>query len=156
MVAGIIFGLRGLDGARLLPFRSAGLLAFNTGSGTIGATTVGLLGGVATLALGQLHFTLARVLARTPVAFLFAVPPAYAGYCAPHSVWHGTAYPLIPGATSSLPLVPVPLRQLLSASLPVPLRQPDMRIEVAGFALQLEQLFSVAVGDALLVGCTHR
>ena len=44
----------------------------------------------------------------------------------------------------------------IASHLPVPLRQPDMRFELARFALQLEQLFSVAVGDALLVGCTHR
>jgi hypothetical protein len=74
MAAGMIFGIFGLGGLFFLLFRlmvlalptfvgvSAGLLlAFNTGAGAVGAATVELLSGAATLALDQLHFTWSEV-----------------------------------------------------------------------------------------------
>ena len=65
-----------------LPFfagLSAGLAAFHSGSGVIGALIVGGLAGGATLAIGQIAFATVRTpLIRATIALLFAVPAAIA------------------------------------------------------------------------------
>ncbi len=80
--------IRGIDPAALgvyaLPFfagLTAGLAAFHSGSGVIGALVVGVLAGGATLAIGQIAFATVRTpLIRAAIALLFAVPAAIAGY----------------------------------------------------------------------------
>jgi hypothetical protein len=80
-----------------LPFfagLSAGLAAYHSGSGPIGAIIVGVVAGGVTLVLGQA--TLARVrspLFRGTIALLFAAPAALAGY---HAAL-GLAHVAIPG-----------------------------------------------------------
>jgi hypothetical protein len=75
-----------------LPFlagMSAGLLAYDTGTGAIGAIAVGLVAGFATLIVGQFVFTTARSpTARTLVAATFVVPAAVAGYHAALGLAH--------------------------------------------------------------------
>ena len=67
-----------------LPFLAgltAGLAAFHSGAGVIGALIVGLLAGGATLALGQIAFAATRtLLIRAIIGLLYAVPAAVAGY----------------------------------------------------------------------------
>jgi hypothetical protein len=67
-----------------LPFLAgltAGLTAFHSGSGFIGALIVGFLAGGATLALGQIAFAIARTsLIRIFIGLLYAVPATIAGY----------------------------------------------------------------------------
>jgi hypothetical protein len=67
-----------------LPFLAgltAGLAAFHSGAGVIGALVVGLLSGGATLALGQIAFaTMHTPLIRTVIGLLYAVPATVAGY----------------------------------------------------------------------------
>ena len=67
-----------------LPFfagLTAGLAAFHSGSGVIGAIIVGVLAGGATLALGQIAFATVRTpLIRAIIGLLYAVPAAIAGY----------------------------------------------------------------------------
>jgi hypothetical protein len=67
-----------------LPFFAsitAGLAAFHSGAGVIGAMFVGVLAGVVTLAAGQLAFAATRsLLVRAAIALLFAAPAAVAGY----------------------------------------------------------------------------
>ena len=67
-----------------LPFfagLSAGLAAFHSGSGVIGALIVGGLAGGATLAIGQIVFATVRTpLIRAAIGLLYAVPAAIAGY----------------------------------------------------------------------------
>lgn len=67
-----------------LPFLAgvtAGFAAYHTGAGPIAAILVGLLVGVATLAAGQTIAAVMRSpLIRIPIALLFAVPAAVAGY----------------------------------------------------------------------------
>jgi hypothetical protein len=67
-----------------LPFFAgvtAGLAAFHSGSGAIGAILVGLVAGVVTLAIGQVAFARVRSpLLRATIALLFAAPAAVAGY----------------------------------------------------------------------------
>ena len=67
-----------------LPFLAgltAGLAAFHSGAGVIGALIVGLLAGGATIALGQLAFPATRtLLTRAIIGLLYAVPAAVAGY----------------------------------------------------------------------------
>lgn len=102
MAAGIIFSILGLGGFCILLVRftiyalptfmgvAAGLWAFDTGAGAIGAITVGAVAAGATLAICQLAFSLApSVVVRTLVAFIFASPAAYAGY---HVVFGLAAY----------------------------------------------------------------
>jgi hypothetical protein len=80
-----------------LPFfagLSAGLAAYHSGSGPIGAIIVGVVAGAVTLILGQV--ALARVrspLIRGTIALLLAVPAALAGY---HAAL-GLAHVAIPG-----------------------------------------------------------
>jgi hypothetical protein len=75
-----------------LPFFAglmAGRAAFHSGSGVIGALVVGILAGVATLAIGQIAFaTLRTPLIRAAIALLFAVPAAIAGYHATFGLAH--------------------------------------------------------------------
>jgi hypothetical protein len=69
-----------------LPFfvaATAGLAAYHSGSGPIGAIIVGAIAGAIALLLGQIAFTTLRSpLIRAAVALLFAVPAAVAGYYA--------------------------------------------------------------------------
>src|SRR5579872_2411238 len=75
-----------------LPFfagLSAGLAAFHTGSGVIGALIVGVLAGGATLAIVQIVFAAVRTpLIRAPIGLLYAVPAAIAGYHATLGLAH--------------------------------------------------------------------
>src|SRR5262245_295850 len=80
-----------------LPFfagLSAGLAAYHSGSGPIGAIIVGVVAGAVTLLLGQVAFAKVRSpLIRGTIALLFAAPAALAGY---HAVL-GLAHVAIPG-----------------------------------------------------------
>jgi hypothetical protein len=75
-----------------LPFfagLTAGLAAFHSGSGVIGALVVGALAGGATLAIGQIAFATVRTpLIRAAFALLFTVPAAVAGYHATFGLAH--------------------------------------------------------------------
>ena len=60
---------------------TAGLAAFHSGAGVIGALVVGVVASALTLAAGQLAFALSRPpFIRAAIALLFAVPAAIAGY----------------------------------------------------------------------------
>jgi len=73
---------------------SAGLAAYHSGSGPIGAIIVGVSTGAVTLLLGQVAFAKVRSpLIRTGVALFFAAPPSLAGY----HVALGLAFVAIPG-----------------------------------------------------------
>jgi hypothetical protein len=67
-----------------LPFFTAvaaGLFAYHTGAGPIGAITIGLIAGAATLVLGQFAFAaIQSTILRTLIAAVFALPAAVAGY----------------------------------------------------------------------------
>ena len=67
-----------------LPFLAgltAGLAAFDSGGGVVGALIVGFLAGGATLALGQIGFATTRTpLIRAIIGLLYAVPATVAGY----------------------------------------------------------------------------
>ncbi|ODT97864.1 MAG: hypothetical protein ABS83_05540 [Rhodospirillales bacterium SCN 65-16] len=67
-----------------LPFLAgltAGLAAFDTGSGVVGALVVGFLVGGATLALGQIGFVSTRTpMIRAIIGLLYAVPATVTGY----------------------------------------------------------------------------
>ncbi|KAF0097323.1 MAG: hypothetical protein FD144_5215 [Rhodospirillaceae bacterium] len=67
-----------------LPFLAgltAGLAAFDSGGGVVGALIVGFLAGGATLALGQIGFVSTRTpLIRVIIGLLYAVPATVAGY----------------------------------------------------------------------------
>jgi hypothetical protein len=80
-----------------LPFfagLSAGLAAYHSGSGPIGAIIVGAVTGAVTLLLGQVALATVRSpLIRDTIALLFAVPAALAGY---HAAL-GLAHVAIPG-----------------------------------------------------------
>jgi hypothetical protein len=93
IVVGIILGVFGIGffcwllfalALYALPFFAsvtAGLAAFHSGAGVIGAMFVGVLAGVVTLAAGQLAFAATRsLLVRAAIALLFAAPAAVAGY----------------------------------------------------------------------------
>ncbi len=73
-----------------LPFFAgvtAGMSAFHSGAGPLGAVAGGILAGVLTLILGQLVLTLApSMFVRVAVALLFAAPAAVAGYNATHGI----------------------------------------------------------------------
>jgi len=75
-----------------LPFfagLTVGLAAFHSGSGVIGAFTVGILAGAATLAIGQIAFATVRTpLVRAAIGLLYAVPAAIAGYHATLGLAH--------------------------------------------------------------------
>lgn len=66
---------------------SAGMAAYETGAGPIGAIVVGLVAGTVTLVVGQVLFATIRSPAlRAIIAILFAAPAALAGYHAVHGV----------------------------------------------------------------------
>ena len=66
---------------------SAGMLALNSGAGTIGAIFVGIGAGTFTLLAAQFLFTAARsLIARALIAAVFAVPAAIAGYHVAYSL----------------------------------------------------------------------
>jgi hypothetical protein len=69
-----------------LPFFAgvtAGIAAYHSGSGEIGAFLVGLIAGASTLVAGQMVVATARSpVIRVAIALLFAVPAAMAGYYA--------------------------------------------------------------------------
>jgi hypothetical protein len=93
-----------------LPFfagLTAGLAAFHSGAGLIGALIVGALAGGGTLAIGQIAFaTVRKPLIRALIGLLYAVPAGIAGYHAslglaeigvPSEVWR-EAFAIINGA----------------------------------------------------------
>ena len=60
---------------------TAGLAAFHSGSGMVGALVFGVLAGGATLAIGQIVFATVRTpLIRAVIGLLYAVPASIAGY----------------------------------------------------------------------------
>jgi len=67
-----------------LPFLAgltAGVAAFHSGAGVIGALIVGFVAGGATLALGQIAFATTRTpRIRAIIGLLYAVPATFAGY----------------------------------------------------------------------------
>jgi hypothetical protein len=67
-----------------LPFfagLTAGLAAYHSGAGVIGALVVGVLAGGATLAIGQIAFATVRApLIRAAIGLLYAAPACIAGY----------------------------------------------------------------------------
>ena len=88
---------------------TAGLAAFHSGAGVIGALIVGLLVGGAILALGQFAFAVTRTpLIRAIVGLLYGVPAAIDGYHVsfalagigmPGSVWQ-TAFAVVGAVVS--------------------------------------------------------
>jgi len=88
---------------------AAGLAAFHSGAGVIGALIVGLLMGGAILALGQFAFAVTRPpLIRAIIGLLYGVPAAIAGYQVsfalagigmPSSVWQ-TAFAVVGAVVS--------------------------------------------------------
>ena len=71
------------------PASTAGLAAYHSGSGPVGAILVGLIAGVVTLVIGQIGFAAVRSpLIRAAIALLFAVPAAVAGYHATLDLAH--------------------------------------------------------------------
>jgi hypothetical protein len=88
---------------------TAGLAAFHSGAGVIGALTIGLLASVATLALGQLTVANTRSpIVRFILGLVYAVPAAIAGYHVmfalarvgiPSSIWQ-TAFAVIGAVVS--------------------------------------------------------
>jgi hypothetical protein len=79
---------------------TAGVAAYHSGSGEVGAILVGLITGAFTLAAGQIAIAAFRSpLIRTAIALVFAMPAAVAGYHAalglarfgvPAEVWQQT------------------------------------------------------------------
>ena len=67
-----------------LPFfigLTAGMAAFHSGAGVIGALLVGIVAGALTLGIAQIAFALARpMVLRALIAAVFAVPATIAGY----------------------------------------------------------------------------
>ena len=75
-----------------LPFfagLTAGLAAFHSGSGVIGALVVGVFAGGVTLAVGQIAFATVRApFARAAIALVYAAPATVAGYHATLGLAH--------------------------------------------------------------------
>ena len=73
-----------------LPFFAgvtAGLWAYHTGAGWLGAIIVGLLGAALTLGIGQFLLIVVQPLwARMLIALVFVAPAAIAGYHATHGI----------------------------------------------------------------------
>ena len=68
---------------------TAGVAAYHTGSGPIGAILVGSIASCVTLVVGQIAFTMSRsFVIRAAVALLFAIPAAVAGYHAALGLAH--------------------------------------------------------------------
>jgi hypothetical protein len=93
LVIGLVLGVAGIGffcwlmftlAVHALPFfagLTAGVAAFNSGSGVVAALVVGVLVGGATLAIGQIAFATVRTpLIRAAIALLLAEPAAVAGY----------------------------------------------------------------------------
>ncbi|HAO42974.1 MAG TPA: hypothetical protein DCR53_20850 [Afipia sp.] len=60
---------------------SAGMAAFHSGAGILGAPLIGIAAGAVALAVGQTAFAMTRCrILRTTIAAAFAVPAAIAGY----------------------------------------------------------------------------
>ena len=60
---------------------SAGMMAFHSGAGVLGATLVGIAAGVGALAIGQTALAMTRsAILRAAIAAAFAIPAAVAGY----------------------------------------------------------------------------
>jgi hypothetical protein len=60
---------------------NAGMIAFHSGAGILGAPIVGIATGVATLAIGKTAFAMTRpLILRAVIAAAFAIPAAIAGY----------------------------------------------------------------------------
>lgn len=60
---------------------NAGMIAFHSGAGVLGAPLVGIAAGGMTLAIGQALFAVTRaVILRAIIAALFALPAALVGY----------------------------------------------------------------------------
>ncbi|MGO9769527.1 MAG: hypothetical protein ACLPSW_08245 [Roseiarcus sp.] len=100
-IAGVILGFVALEyscwllfalAVNALPFFvgvTAGLAAYQNGSGAICAIVVGLVAGVVTLAAGQSVFVAARSPGmRAAIALLFAAPATVAGYHATLGLAH--------------------------------------------------------------------
>ena len=79
---------------------TAGLAAYHSGAGVIGAVIVAIVAGGVTLTIGQIAFATVRSpLIRGAIGLLYAVPAAIAGYsatlglgqvCIPSEVWRVT------------------------------------------------------------------
>lgn len=93
IVLGLILGVFGIGffcwllftfAIYALPFfagLTAGLAAFHSGAGVLGALVIGAAAGIATLIAGQIAFAATRsIIIRAAVALLFAAPAAIAGY----------------------------------------------------------------------------
>ena len=66
---------------------SAGIWAYHTGAGWLGAIVVGVVGGGLTLGVGQFLFIVVRPMwAKLAVALVFVAPAAIAGYHAVHGI----------------------------------------------------------------------
>ena len=60
---------------------NAGMMAFHSGAGVLGAPLVGIAAGAVALAIGQTAFAMTRsLILRAAIAAAFAVPAAIAGY----------------------------------------------------------------------------
>jgi hypothetical protein len=60
---------------------NAGMIAFHSGAGILGAPLVGIAAGAVTLAIGQTAFAMTRpLILRAVIAAAFAIPAAIAGY----------------------------------------------------------------------------
>ncbi len=137
MILGILFSLIGLGllvslifnvAILALPFfvaLSAGRLAFASGAVVLGAIAIGLLAGVATLALGQVILAFSRsTTLRLFVALVFVGPAAYAGY---HVVLglsriggaHGLWQPVLAGI-GAIAVGAAALARLLTPLVPAP------------------------------------
>ena len=108
LIPGVIFSFFGLCALLCLLFTlavyalpffvavTAGMAAFHSGAGVIGAILVAALAGGATMAIGQIVFATVRSPAiRATVALLYAVPATIAGY----SAMHGLAELSMPSTT---------------------------------------------------------
>jgi hypothetical protein len=68
---------------------TAGVAAYHSGSGPIGAILVGSIASSVTLVIGQTAFTMSRsIVIRAAVALLFAIPAAVAAYHAALGLTH--------------------------------------------------------------------
>lgn len=66
---------------------SAGLWAYHTGAGLLGAALIGLAGAALTLGIGQLLLIVVRPLwARLLIALVYVAPAAMAGFHATHGI----------------------------------------------------------------------
>jgi hypothetical protein len=86
---------------------SAGIMAFDSGAGALGASFVGMAAGTLTLAICQTAFAMTRFLIlRAGIGAAFALPAVFAGY---HVVLVISQYPRSLGKSSSLASAPASL-----------------------------------------------